>query len=277
MNRKGASFLIFGMFFVVFMGFLSMFVFIGTEFVRFESYAGRDANLLSQMQYDSYHNIFYFETVARAVLPEIISNHEEYFKFLIDNLELKQEGNAYIIRNETVDYFRDIQSYRNIQEWSTKEFNNKVQTTRTWNDLEIPTYQLYLEEKRITGISETQKNITSDNGVYYYWPHVVVYTEEYANLNEKIQIMIDTFIEIEREQPEQEYFLPEDELERELALWDNPYESENEVIIYSENKFNVIYLILEKELLYSIGNIKLKAKLDQENDTSNTNAEESPN
>ena len=282
MNKKGISFFILGMIFVIFMGFLGMLAYIGTEFVRFESYAGKNANDLSIMQYESYSNTFYIEMLAREIIPSAMYNSDQYFRHIIEIYNLTEKEGAYIIRNETIDYFREIQEYLNIQEWSTNKVNTNIQTThdnvrgsRTRSDIQIPTYQLYLEDNRITGISETQKNITSDHGVFYYWPHFVVYTNRYEELKNKIQTMINTYIEIEREQPEQDFSLFADELN--IGVLREYFENENYVLLHIEPRLIIIYDVEERELIYLIGNIKLVAQLDQEDDTSDEDTDQNTN
>lgn len=283
MNKKGISFFILGMLFVIFMGFLGMLAYIGTEFVRFETYAGKNANDLSIMQYESYLNTFYIEMLAREIIPHAINNSGQYLTYIVNKYDLREEEGSYIIRNETIDYFRELQDYRNIQEWSTKQFNSDLQKTHAGirgtpvdpPDVQVPTYQLYLEEQRITGISETQKNITSEKGIYYYWPHIVVYTDAYSKLQEKIQLMIDTFIEIQIEQPEQDSSLFEEEVRGRVP--EEHFEKKNQVLLHLDQKLIILYDIEEKEVIYIIGDTKLKAVLDQEDDTSDKDTNQDSN
>ena len=291
MNKKGWSFFIFGIYFVVFMGVLAMFMSVGFEFIAFESHAGKDAQIVSTMEYDSYHIRFYIETLFRSdVLPLLDIN--SYLLFAKDELNLPENNSVFLLRNDTVDFFLDLNTYELHTLWATTRANELLQSHRIprdpifeerynlteaqqeWLlvpelpiDFIMPEYHFFLQEERITGFSQSQKEITTGNSTFYYWPHFFVYTTKYAELLDSITSMIDYFLAVNTDSD----VVVIGEVPLQLQSKFDQYELVE--LICSDNFYCV--LVDRLKLYYIFEDVTFVAYLDVENEERNTDSDES--
>lgn len=173
MKKKG-TILGYGIVFVIFIAIATILTFIGINISTFELYAGQDATQLSRLEAQSHAHIFYVQKAGKIIFSEITP--EEYLSELITTLPIGEENGYYVVRNETHDFLSALDNRTFFQEWIEKVFNEKMQEFSNQHNQPVQ-YALFLEDDRISAIALEQKNISENNGTYYYWPHFVIYTD----------------------------------------------------------------------------------------------------
>jgi len=219
MNRKGVSFLIFGLFMFGLLIAVYMLTSMVTDNIKFDKFAGEDAQKLTQLKQISYRQLFSINEEAQEIVrlnKQIYLNSE----VLIEN----EEGKIKVKDYKLSEFLNVISEDLNKKlDAKIKEYNNEITNKkdsqnnyRKSEELINPNiqYSLFYKEGFIYGFADVPqviKKTSNDRTSYVYWPNFRIKAdfikEAEDRLNKIKNIKIEFLNCVKEKYQKQSYFI----------------------------------------------------------------------